>query len=254
MKNIIVILLMTSLTMSCKEKAKKTTKIDTSESKVQAVVVKTNHKEWIRLFDGVSFDGWHGYLEKSVPPEWKIEDGAMVFYPPKDRPKGSSYSIVSNNDFTDFVLSLEWKISKGGNSGIFWGVKEDENLPKAYQTGPEIQVLDNENHPDAKNGTSRQAGALYDMVSPSKDVTRQVGEWNSCVITVNHKTNKGSVVLNGEEIVVFMVNDPDWSAMISKSKFANWKEFGRYTTGKIGLQDHNDIVAYRNIKIKDISK
>jgi len=104
----------------------------------------------------------------------------------------------------------------------------------------------------AKNGITHQAGSLYDMVAPSKDVTKPVGEWNTCVITVNHETNQGIVVLNGEEIVNFKVNGPEWDAMVANSKFATWEGFGKYPTGKIGLQDHGDIVAYRNIKIKTL--
>ncbi|MEE9364004.1 MAG: DUF1080 domain-containing protein [Cellulophaga sp.] len=250
MKNLIVFLLTMLIMVSCKGKKEKVTQV--KESVAEVNIAEPEQGVWTVLFDGTSFEGWHGYLKESVPSEWKIEEGAMVFYPPEKRPKGVSYNIVTNKEYTDFVLSIEWKISKGGNSGVFWGVKEDPELSEAYETGPEIQVLDNENHPDAKNGTSHQAGALYDMVSPSKDATKPVGEWNVYVITVNHKTNKGQVLLNGEEVVSFSVNNPDWSAMVSKSKFADWEAFGNYTTGKIGLQDHGDIVAYRNIKIKEL--
>jgi len=107
-------------------------------------------------------------------------------------------------------------------------------------------------HPDAKNGTNRQAGALYDMVSPVKDVTKPAGEWNTVVLTINHNTNEGSVVQNGEKIVEFAVNGEAWDAMVADSKFATWEGFGKYPMGKIGLQDHGDIVAYKNIKVKKL--
>ncbi|MEL6484509.1 MAG: DUF1080 domain-containing protein, partial [Bacteroidota bacterium] len=124
--------------------------------------------------------------------------------------------------------------------------------PEPYYTGPEIQVLDNVSHPDAKNGTSHQAGALYDMVSPSKDVVKPVGEWNHYVITIDHESNKGSVVLNDTEIVTFPVNGEGWDAMVADSKFADWEAFGKSRTGKIALQDHGETIeiAYKNIKIK----
>ncbi len=177
----------------------------------------------------------------------------MVFYPPRESDKAESFNLVTKKEYTDFILSLEWKISDTGNSGIFWGVKEDPSLPEAYQSGPEIQVLDNLKHPDAKvEGKTHQAGALYDMVAPSNDVTKPVGEWNICVLTINHKINEGSVVLNGEKIVDFPVNGDGWNSMVADSKFAEWKHFGKYTTGKIGLQDHGDMVSYRDIKIKEL--
>jgi len=224
--------------------------------KPKDVVAEKTKKElpadWTILFDGSSFDNWHYYGKGEVVAPWKLEDGAMVFYPPKERKKEESFNIVTKKKYTDFILSLEWRISEGGNSGIFWGVYEDATLHQAYESGPEIQVLDNDKHPDGKNGTTHQAGALYDMVAPSKDVTKPVGEWNHCVITINHKTNTGLVVLNDVEIVNFPVNNPEWSKMVSQSKFNGWEHFGKHTTGKIGLQDHNDIVAYRNIKIKEL--
>jgi hypothetical protein len=208
--------------------------------------------DWQVLFDGTSFDGWKGYNQEGVPDSWKIEDGAMVLNPPESRPEGANYNLVTVEDFTDFELSLEWRISEGGNSGVFWGIQEDTKYNEPYETGPEIQVLDNEKHPDAKVGTTHQAGSLYDMVGPGKDVTKPVGEWNTMVITVDHEAKKGSVVQNGEEIVTFPVGDEGWDAMVSKSKFADWEGFGKATSGKIGLQDHGDGVAFRNIKIREL--
>lgn len=249
MKNLIVLMVMVIMTLSCKEKAKATFEKKTDEVMADVSSEKEKQKEWTILFDGTSFDAWKEYNADTISEYWKLEDGAMVLYPAG---KHETHNLVTKKEYTDFVLSLEWKISEGGNSGIFWGVHEDLNLHEAYQTGPEIQVLDNQKHPDAKNGTTHQAGALYDMIAPSKDITKPVGQWNSCVITINHKINTGSVVLNGEAIVNFSVNNPDWGAMVAKSKFADWDDFGKYTTGKIGLQDHSDMVSYRNIKIKEM--
>lgn len=250
MKKQLSILLFALLIMGCKEKTK-----DTQEQATDTSVeteVEMPKEEWKVIFDGKTFDGWHEYLKEGVSEHWKIEDGAMVFYPPKERKEGESYNLVSEAEYTDFELSLEWRISEAGNSGIFWAIKELPELGQPYQTGPEIQVLDNDKHPDGKNGTSHQAGALYDMVSPAKDVTKPVGEWNSCIIRIDHKNNSGSVSLNGTPLVEFPVNDPAWSEMVSKSKFADWEHFAKYTTGKIGVQDHGDIVAFRNIKIKEL--
>ncbi|NAS10812.1 3-keto-disaccharide hydrolase [Poritiphilus flavus] len=250
MKRIVIAVLISTFFLGCKGKAEKQDMADSEDMTEE--VQQEQEKEWTILFDGSSFEHWKGYGEDEVPDTWKLEDGAMVFYPPEERPEGMSYNIVTKKDYTNFVLSLEWRIAEAGNSGIFWGIKEDEKYGQPYETGPEIQVLDNEKHPDAKNGTTHQAGSLYDMVAPSEDVTVPVGEWNSCVITINHETQQGSVVLNGKEIVNFPVSNEAWNEMVSKSKFADWEGFGKYTTGKIGLQDHWDVVAYRNIKIKEL--
>lgn len=246
MKKLSILFLVAFFVCSCKQKETKEKIVLETKAKVVA------QEEWEVLFDGTSLNAWTEYLKDSVSQNWKLENRTMVFYPPKNEPDGASYNLVTKSEYTDFILSLEWQISEGGNSGIFWGVKEDPSLHEAYQTGPEIQVLDNTRHPDAKVGKTHHAGALYDMVGPSKDVTKPIGEWNTCVITVNHKTNTGSVILNGEAIVKFPVNNPEWSTMVAKSKFADWSDFGKYTTGKIGLQDHGDKVGYRNIKIKEL--
>jgi len=246
MKKVLFPLLLIAV-VGCQEKKKETETPDaetTTETK--------DESEWQTLFDGSSFEGWHFYNAGEITEPWKLEDGAMVFYPPAERPEGASYNIVTDAEYTDFVLSLEWKISAGGNSGIFWGILEDEKFGQPYQTGPEIQVLDDDGHPDAKNGTTHQAGALYDMVAPSKKVVKPAGEWNTVELTVNHKTNAANVLLNGEQIVEFPVHGEAWDAMVADSKFADWEGFGVYKTGKIGLQDHGDIVAYRNIKIKKL--
>ncbi len=206
--------------------------------------------DWVTLFDGKSFNGWHQYLKDSVGSEWTIVDDAMVFTPAPNRDKGGS-DIVTDKEFTNFVLSIDWKISEGGNSGIFWGVQESEEFVVPYLTGPEIQVLDNERHPDGKLENHR-AGSLYDMIAPSQLVVKPAGEWNTCVLKVDHNTNTGKVWLNKVLIVEFPVHGEGWEALVQNSKFKNWKSFGIHQTGRIGLQDHADTVSFRNIKIKEL--
>ncbi|MEP2936783.1 MAG: DUF1080 domain-containing protein [Gilvibacter sp.] len=249
MKKTFILLAMALAVVACKEKeADKTAEVDTEEKK-EVKKTEANDFGWEVLFDGSSFDNWRGYLSEEMPAEWTIEDGAMAFTP---GPEGGK-NIISKNKYTNFILSLEWKISPAGNSGIFWGVFEDEQFSEAYETGAEIQVLDNASHPDAKVGDGlHTAGALYDLVKPSSDVTKAVGEWNLCVLEVNHKTNMGKVTLNGTELFTFPVHGEKWDAMVANSKFKDWKGFGKYKEGHIGLQDHSDKVWYRNIKIKNL--
>ena len=246
MKNIIYLLVLTISVTSCKQKANETVQSELTAMNNEVIQPVS---EWITLFDGTSFDNWRGYLTEEMYSEWTIEDGAMVFTPSGNGGK----NIITKGTFTDFEMSLEWKISEGGNSGIFWSVYEDPKYKEAYQTGPEIQVLDNERHPDAKaNPKYHQAGALYDLVQPMHDVCNPAGQWNLCVLKVNHKTNEGSVTLNGTVIVTFPVHGEAWDAMVEKSKFKGWEGFGKHHTGHIGLQDHGDKVWFRNIKIKEL--
>lgn len=245
MKKIIVSIACLLAFVACKQEKK-----ETSEVTVEEVEVVQN--EWEVLFDGTSLDQWKEFKTDGVSDAWKIEGDALVYTPPAEGEEKKNHDLVTKKEFTDFVLSLDWKISEAGNSGVFWGVSEDEQFGTGYQTGPEIQILDNDKHPDAKAGTTHQAGALYDMVSPVKDVTKPIGEWNTMVITVNHKEHVGSVTLNDTVMVTFPVANEEWNAMVAKSKFAGWEGFGKFTTGKIGLQDHGNVVAFRNIKIKQL--
>lgn len=243
MKSIIHLLFTLLVVVSCKQKNNETA---ITKDEVNAIE-KDSVEKWITLFDGSSLDKWRGYLSDTIHPEWSIKDGALAFTPSEEGGK----NIITKDAFTSFVLSLEWKISEGGNSGVFWGVYEDEEFPEAYQTGLEIQVLDNDRHPDAKaNPKFHQAGALYDLVEPAYNVCKPAGEWNLCVIKINHNSNTGSASLNGKTIVEFPLSGEVWDNMVANSKFKDWKGFGKYKTGHIGLQDHGDKVWYRNIKIK----
>ncbi|MGB5460600.1 MAG: DUF1080 domain-containing protein [Eudoraea sp.] len=254
MKNILSIMLFAGLLIGCKEKSKNQDAENTVSSDIESTMNAGEENEWTVLFDGTSFDGWHVYPGKEVPDAWKLEDGAMRLRTDEARTDGNRFNLVTDKEYTDFVLSIEWMVTEGANSGIMWGVFEDPKHLEPYYTGPEIQVLDNINHPDAKNGTTHQAGALYDMIAPSEDVVKPIGEWNTYEITINHKTNEGIVVLNGTKIVEFPVTGEGWDTMVANSKFADWEDFGKYQTGKIALQDHGEVISigYRNIKIKEL--
>ena len=212
--------------------------------------------EWQSLFDGETLNGWHRFNRKGVEPIWKAENGILSFEPSL-RPEGDYvHDIVTDEEFTSFQLSIEWNIAECGNSGIFWGVQEGLDYNNPYSTGPEIQILDNERHTDAfANPKYHQAGALYDLVQPSKDVCNPAGEWNHFLLTVDHNKNQGSVELNGTKIVEFPLSGERCDAMVTNSKFndfCEFKKFAKFRTGKIGLQDHRDKVSFRNIKIRKL--
>lgn len=237
MKKYILVILVIATFVSCKKESKKSV-----EKEIKKEV------EWVSLFDGKTLNGWHVYNGGDINNHWSVEDGAMVF---GGREEGTESNIVTDKEYTDFKLSIEWKISEGGNSGIMWGVVEDEKYGQPYLTGPEIQVLDNDKHSDGQY-PNHQAGALYDMITPPDDVAKPVGEWNVCEILINHKTNEGKVWLNGILTAEFPVQGEEWDTMVENSKFKGWEVFGKYPTGKICLQDHGNIVSFRNIKIQEL--
>ena len=219
---------------------------------IQQVVTSEELKssnDWTILFDGSSLDNWRGYLSEDIYPEWTIQDDAMVFTPSNVGGK----NIITKEKYTNFILSLEWKISEAGNSGIFWGVHEDEKFSEAYMTGPEIQVLDNEKHPDSFVGNGiHKAGSLYDLIGyPAEDIY-PAGEWNQCVLEVNQTANIARVTMNEKTTISFPLHGVEWEKMVTNSKFKDWEGFGKYRTGHVGLQDHSDQVSFRNIKIKKL--
>lgn len=248
MEKILILGLALLTITACKQKQKEAEEME-AEVEMAENTEATQDDEWTILFDGTSFDNWRGYLSEGMYDEWTIEDGVMAFTPSEEGGK----NIITKEKYTNFVLSLEWKASEVGNSGIFWSVYEDEKYGEAYETGPEIQVLDNERHPDSKvaEGTHK-AGSLYDMIAYPPEFINPAGEWNLCVLEINHETNQGKVTMNGKESITFPVHGPDWDAMVANSKFKDWEGFGKYQTGHVGLQDHSDKVWFRNIKIKKL--
>lgn len=236
---------------ACKNDKKEAEETKVSDTEKMDEMAENKEQEWQELFTGENLDSWQTYNRDSISSQWTIEDGAISFAPAEGDKRIKEY-LMTKDKYESFELQLEWKISEGGNSGILWGVQEMEKYDEPYYTGPEIQILDNERHPDAKNGLNRTAGALYDMVPPSEDVTKPAGEWNKEVIHIDHKNNKGWVKLNGVKVTEFPVHGDGWKEMVSNSKFKDWENFGASQKGYIALQDHNDKVWFRNIKIKEL--
>jgi hypothetical protein len=200
---------------------------------------------WTLLFDGQTKTGWHSYLNKTNLDSWKVQDGMLTL-----DPKGTGGgSILTDQEFENYHLKVDWKISKNGNSGIIFNVKEDQQYESDYYTGPEMQVLDNEGHPDAKINKHR-AGDLYDLISATPETVKPAGEWNTAEIIIQNDSLE--LRLNGPAVVKTKLWDDNWKQMIANSKFKDWSAFGTIKSGKISLQDHGDQVWYKNIKIRKL--
>jgi hypothetical protein len=196
---------------------------------------------WRLLFDGKTTEGWRRYKKEDVQG-WEAVDGALVR-------TGKGGDLMTKDEFESFELSLEWQIAEGGNSGVMYHAALGEK--NAYESGPEMQVLDNLKHHDGKNPLT-SAGACYGLYPPAKDVTKPAGQWNHARLIVNH--NKVEHWLNGEKVVAYEKGGPDWNTRITTSKFKNWANFGKASRGYILLQDHGDKVAYRNVKLRVLGK
>jgi hypothetical protein len=202
---------------------------------------------WKLLFDGKSFSGWHTYNKKDkIAPAWKVSDEAMYL---DATVKGGGGDLVTNDEFENYEFSIDWKIEPCGNSGIIFNVVEDPKYAYPWLTGPEMQVLDNTCHPDAKIDKHR-AGNLYDLIESKTVSVRPAGEWNTAKIILN----KGHLELwlNNVKQVETEMFSPQWEAMIKESKFKTMPDFGKARRGHIDLQDHGNGVWFRNIKVREI--
>lgn len=218
------------------------------------------------LFDGKSLDGWRGYQKDYIPSKWNLKDGCLHF---NGRGEGEGGDIIFAHQFKNFVFELEWKISEGGNSGIFYLAQESASVGQdgklhaepIYISCPECQVLDNERHPDAKLGAVlgiRQSSSLYDMIPAKPQNANPAGQWNKVKIVV--KNGKVTHYQNGVKVLSYKMWGEEWINLLQSSKFAENKwpiafELlkncgGDGHKGYFGFQDHGDEVWYRNIRVK----
>jgi len=195
---------------------------------------------WKLLFDGEDANPWwRGYKKDDLPAGWKVIDGALVR-------RGPGGDIITRDEFESFELSIDWKISSRGNSGVMFKVKETGERPG--HTGPEAQILDN-----VLGRDPQKAGWLYDLYPADIDTTKPVGQWNNLILRCQ-KTAAGTFEcehwMNGVKYFDYIIGSDDWHIRVAKSKFADKPGFAKADAGHICLQDHGDEVAFRNIKIR----
>lgn len=254
MKKILSIMLIALVISSCgsSKKATKCQKKCGKTSEMNSLSKSEKEEGWILMFDGTTPGKWRGYGKDHFPAGWEVKDGMLMC---KGSGRGEAGAIeggdiIYDEKFQNFELTLEWKISEGGNSGILYLAQESPDKT-IWQTAPEMQVLDNLKHPDSRDDM-HTAGSLYDMIAVARDKVKPVGEWNQVKILIY----KGLVEhwLNGEKVVEYHLWTPEWNAMVAKSKFPqynpDWAKVAQ--EGYIGLQDHGDDVWYRNIKIRKL--
>ena len=193
---------------------------------------------WRSLFDGKTTAGWRGYRQKTLPSGWAVVDGALTRV-------GEGGDIITVDQFGDFELTLEWNVTPGANSGVFFRVTEDD--PVIWHEAPEVQVIDNAYKGGLK--PAQTAGANYDLHAPARDATRPPGQWNAMRILV--KGNHVEQWLNGAKVVEYELGSDDWKRRVQASKFNEFPRYGQARRGHIGLQDHGDRVAYRNIRLRE---
>ncbi|NSW93722.1 MAG: DUF1080 domain-containing protein [Bacteroidales bacterium] len=208
---------------------------------------------WVLLFNGKDFTGWRQCNGTEMPKNWVIEDDAMKVFTAEGKKPGQGAGgdiIYGEKKFRNFELSIDWKTSKMGNSGIFFNVREVPGKP-IYYAAPEVQVLDNVDATDNKI-PSHLAGSLYDMIAADPKTVKPAGEWNTIVIRV--KDGKVTHTQNGVKVVEYELWTPAWDALVQNSKFKDFPGFteGISKEGYIGLQDHGYPIWFRNIKIREL--
>ncbi len=198
---------------------------------------------WVDLLAGGAAKHWRGYRADSLPSAWQVDAQGVLT---RTRFGGD---IITRQQFQDFEFEIEWKVGPRGNSGIFYHATEGTNV--IYENAPEMQVLDNGGHRDGGNPLT-SAGANYALDAPVRDVTKPVGEWNKARIVV-----LGARVehwLNDVKVVEYERWTPEWTAKVKASKFNQWPSYGLAKRGHIGLQEHGDVISFRNIRVRELSR
>lgn len=207
-------------------------------------VSQESDEEWIMLFDGNDVSHWRNYNEDGF--NWDVVNGELTT-------DGSSGDIITKDTYENYVLEFDWKIEKGGNSGVIYNVVEDEKYGSTYETGPEYQLIDAENYKEVHDYELEDAqvtAANYALHVPTSQPTKPAGEYNHSKIVVNN--GKVEHWLNGEKVVEYELWTPEWEEKVAQTKFKDMPDYGKAKSGHIALQGHGDAVWFKEIKIKEL--
>jgi len=201
---------------------------------------------WKLIFDGQSTTGWHGYNMTVFPDCWAIEDACLTM---NTTGGAESQDIITDKVYRNFALSIDYKTDTAANSGIIFQVKEDPKYKFPYETGAEMQIIDDEGWP-GKLEEWQKSGANYAMYTAKIKAHKPVGEWNNIFLVVYN--NKVTQILNGVTVVEYEKYTDEWTKLRNSGKWADYPDYGKYDEGNISLQNHGSKVWFRNIKIKEL--
>jgi len=217
-----------------------------TESTPNTLTKKEKDAGWKLLFDGKTLNGWHGYNLKGIPECWVVQDGIMKMTTVGGK---ESQDVITDKIYKSFELQLEFRLTKGANSGVIYHVKEDPKYKYPYETGAEYQVIDQDNWPD-KLEDWQICGADYAMYPPKVRPFKPLGEWNQVHLIVNG--NKVTHILNGKVVVEFEKYSAEWKKLRNSGKWKDFPDYGKFDEGNISLQNHGTHVDYRSVKIKEL--
>ncbi len=195
---------------------------------------------WELLFDGKSTAGWRTYQAEAASPGWQVIDGELTL-------TERAGDLITIAEYADFEIQLEWQVAAGANSGLF--IRAGESTPYIFMTAPEVQILDDAKHPDGRSPLT-SAGSNFGLHPVPRGIVKAAGQWNHIRVRVDG--NQVTHWLNDIEVVSYELGSAAWQAKVAASKFSAWPAYGTLAQGHIGLQDHGDRVAFRNIKLRVI--